>query len=182
MGTDRHPSISPDGKTVVFTGQVHYDELFTSTRQADGSWSAPKQVTFDRYGGVDYVDHTEPVFEPDGRTVAFRRSDMTSPSSPVNGTYTVDVTVSVPPKVSVNTPTNPETKISDDYGDVAVRTDAKTAGGDPAGPAARRPGGPPARSTCSADPRRSPTACCTAWPSWDTTRYGSAGRTATRRR
>ncbi|GAA1950434.1 cell wall-binding repeat-containing protein [Catenulispora subtropica] len=127
LETPRHPSISPDGKTVVFTKQLNFNELFTTTRQADGTWSAPQQVTFDQYGGLDKIDHTRPVFEPDGKTVAFSRSDMTHPETPVKGTYTVDITAMVPPKISVNTPTNAETKISDDFGDLAVRTDAKTA-------------------------------------------------------
>ena len=110
------PTISPDGKTVVFVtaGTAPVKQLFSSTRNPDGSWAAPVQTTFGT------ADHTAPIFETDGKTVAFSLTDAKTPAN--SGTYSVNITAATP----AGTPTaNAETRIGGVGSSVSVRVDAK---------------------------------------------------------
>ena len=100
------PTISPDGRTVVFVRDdaTNSKQLFASTL-ANGAWSAPKQITWGP------GDHTAPIFEGDNATVAFEAAGAT-----------FQLTVAAGLASTQANPT-PETKISDLSGGLAVRTD-----------------------------------------------------------
>ncbi|NUP53627.1 MAG: hypothetical protein HOW97_40840 [Catenulispora sp.] len=92
------PTIAPDGKTVVFV-RADADgvkQLFAAVKTGDAAWGEAKQIT------TGTGDHTGPVFEADGQTVAYQG---------VDGTYQVPAAGGA------------ETKISDLTGGLAVRTD-----------------------------------------------------------
>jgi Tol biopolymer transport system component len=68
-GYERDLAISPDGREVFFTRQgTDWKEqtIWQLTKQADGSWSAPRPASF---SGV-YRD-LEPFFSPDGKRLYF---------------------------------------------------------------------------------------------------------------
>ncbi|MEY9857169.1 Tol biopolymer transport system component [Catenulispora sp. GAS73] len=101
------PTISPDGRTVVFVRDdaTNSKQLFASTL-SNGAWSAPKQITWGP------GDHTAPIFEGDNATVAFEAAGAT-----------FQITVAAGLASTQANPT-PETKISDLSGGLAVRTDS----------------------------------------------------------
>lgn len=101
------PTISPDGNTVVF---VRNDaggdgQLFLTSKNPDGTWTTPKAIT------SAAGNRSNPIFETDGRTVAYR---WFSPTPAGLGAYQVDVTAASPAEIQVsNQPVD----------GVAVRTD-----------------------------------------------------------
>lgn len=102
------PTISPDGKTVVF---VRNDaggngQLFLTTKNADGSWATPKAIT------SAAGNRSNPVFEADGKTVAYR---WFAPGPAALGAYQIDTSATTPAA---------EIQISNQpVSGVAVRTD-----------------------------------------------------------
>ncbi|NUP50637.1 MAG: hypothetical protein HOW97_25490 [Catenulispora sp.] len=114
------PTISPDGKSVVFvrTDAAGDKQLFASTF-ANNAWSTPKQISW--LTG----DHTTPVFEADNlhQTVAFEYKNRTTPSGTAkDGTYQVvlaDALAATAPGTGL------EKSVSDLSGGLAVRTDNK---------------------------------------------------------
>ena len=119
------PTISADGKTVVFvrTDANGDTQLFATSLQG-GSWSTPKQITWMT------GNHATPVFEaatqPDtqavsDQTVAFEFSNRKVPAgSNADGTYQVDVTQAL---AAASPAPQLEKSISTLSGGLAVRTD-----------------------------------------------------------
>jgi hypothetical protein len=71
--SDTTPEISPDGSTIYFTSDRAGDnDIWTSTKGADGSWAAPMRVgELSRHGS----DETEVALTPDGLIVFLVRDD-----------------------------------------------------------------------------------------------------------
>jgi hypothetical protein len=115
------PTISADGKTVVFvrTDANGDAQLFATSLQGN-TWSTPKQITWMT------GNHATPIFEasdspnPD-LSVAFEYTNRAVPSgSAINGTYQVDVAAAL----AASSPSPQlETGITGQTGGLAVRTD-----------------------------------------------------------
>lgn len=115
------PTISADGKTVVFvrTDGNGDAQLFATSLQGN-TWSAPKQITWMT------GNHATPIFEaadspnPD-LSVAFEYTNRAVPSgSAINGTYQVDVAAAL---ASSSPSPQLEKGITGQTGGLAVRTD-----------------------------------------------------------
>lgn len=114
------PTISADGKTVVFvrTDGNGDAQLFASSLQG-GSWSAPKQITWMT------GNHATPIFEAADDsvdlTVAFEYTNRPTPAgSNANGTYQVNVTQAL---AAASPAPQLEQSVSTLSGGLAVRTD-----------------------------------------------------------
>ena len=110
------PTISPDGKTVVFvrTDANNDTQLFATSLQGT-AWSAPKQITWQT------GNHSAPLFEADNKTVAFEYANRQTPAGgATDGTYQVvlaDALAAASPAPAL------EKAISTLSGGLAVRTD-----------------------------------------------------------
>ncbi|WP_344659482.1 cell wall-binding repeat-containing protein [Catenulispora subtropica] len=110
------PTISPDGKTIVFVRTDANDDtqLFATTLQG-GAWSTPKQIT------AQTGAHSAPIFEADNKTVAFEYKNRATPAGgAADGTYQVvlaDALGAAAPSAAL------EKSVSTLSGGLAVRTD-----------------------------------------------------------
>ncbi|MBS2531402.1 cell wall-binding repeat-containing protein [Catenulispora sp. NF23] len=115
------PTISADGKTVVFVRtDANGDAQLFATSLQNNAWSAPKQITWMT------GDHATPIFEADNQstadqTVAFEFANRAVPAgSSANGTYQVDVSQAL---AAAAPAPQLEKSVSALSGGLAVRTD-----------------------------------------------------------
>ncbi|WP_194923393.1 cell wall-binding repeat-containing protein [Catenulispora pinisilvae] len=115
------PTISADGKTVVFVRtDANGDAQLFATSLQNSAWSAPKQITWMT------GNHATPIFEADNQstadqTVAFEFANRAVPAgTDANGTYQVDVSQAL---AAAAPAPQLEKNVSALSGALAVRTD-----------------------------------------------------------